>query len=365
MNTSQRHIYDPYMVVSRLPDNVAVLDTNGVILHVNDNWRKFAYDNSLDPDECSEGTNYLRVCDESKDDYSEQAKFASQGIRDVISGEKDIFEMEYPCHSPYKYRWFMMKVIPISDTFPSQVIIHHINITKRKLAEISLQEYAKGLEKINDELEDRIKERTKDLEKAEELREKEMHHRVKNNLQIISSLLELQSSNFKDREIVEAFEESRNRVISMAIAHENLYRTTNLGSIQFDVYVKSLVNHLLFNYQNNKEISINLDIDDCHHFDLDTIIPLGLIINELVTNSLIHAFTGIGKVNISLSICNNQNEYVLIVSDDGIGFPDDIDVKNTDSLGLQLINMLVEQIKGDIELDKNMHGTVFIIRFIS
>jgi PAS domain S-box-containing protein len=195
-----------------------------------------------------------------------------------------------------------------------------------------------------------------------ELLLKEIHHRVKNNLMIISSLLNLQSRYIKDEESKNIFKESQNRTRSMALIHERLYQSTDLKRIDFGDYIQTLSNDLYNTYVMDKTlISLNVDVKDIM-LDIDISIPLGLIINELVTNCLKHAFPDgeSGKIDIKFQILNN--EYQLQVKDDGIGFPEDIEYKNTNSLGLRLVISLTEQIDGEIELN-NTSGTSFKIIF--
>jgi len=227
------------------------------------------------------------------------------------------------------------------------------------------------------------------LEKTQEIRKREIHHRIKNNLQVISSLLELQAEKFDDEKILEAFRESQNRVASMAIIHEELYESKDkdMLTLDFSAYLRKLTADLLQSYTlESDNIRLELDVEEIF-IGMDTGIPLGIIINELVSNSLKHAFTpeNPGEIRINFrrtvndengreklkngSIENTnsaesegQNCFILIVSDNGKGFPEGIDFRNTDSLGLQLVNTLVDQIGGSIELGKG-RGTEFSIRF--
>lgn len=136
-------------IIKSLPDNLAVLDIDGTILYVNNLWRIFASHNGLDPDICSEGTNYLNVCDYAYGENSNEAPVAAQCIRDVINGKKDNFELEYPCHAPDKKRWYLMKVIPLENEYPTPVVVYHLNITERKLSEIELQTKHEQISKQN------------------------------------------------------------------------------------------------------------------------------------------------------------------------------------------------------------------------
>jgi PAS domain S-box-containing protein len=191
---------------------------------------------------------------------------------------------------------------------------------------------------------------------------KEIHHRVKNNMQIISSLLSLQSRNIKGGKELEIFKESQNRVKSMAMIHENLYRTPNLARINFKDYIQNLISGLFMSYGINQDtVKTEMDLNNIL-LDIDTAIPCGLILNELMSNSLKHAFPEGKKGKINISLLEEGNKLKMIVGDDGSGFPDEIDFRNTDSLGLKLINTLVNQLKGEIELEKSK-GTKFIIKF--
>jgi PAS domain S-box-containing protein len=190
---------------------------------------------------------------------------------------------------------------------------------------------------------------------------KEIHHRVKNNLQIVSSLLDLQSMSLKERGRVEMYKESQNRIRTMALIHEKLYKSRDLSRIDFEDYVKSLASDLYRAYNaNTKDINLYVNVDKVL-ITIDTAIPCGLIINELVSNSLKYAFPH-GKGEISISLKSNGNGHVLTVKDNGIGMPDNFDANNTTSLGLQLVNTLTEQLKGHIELKKE-NGTEFKITF--
>ena len=203
-----------------------------------------------------------------------------------------------------------------------------------------------------------------DRQENERLREKEVHHRVKNNLQVISSLLNLQASNFTDPEVTEAFREIQNRVESISIAHQDLYRSKDLEYLRFDEYVKHLIENLIHAYTGKNNISLRLEVNN-FYFGIDTIIPLGMILNELVSNSLKYAFTNENSSENEIYITMHQNEdgcYTLIIGDNGKGIPQKIDVNESDSLGLQIVNKLVEQINGTIELKRNK-GAEFIIRF--
>ncbi|SDG08808.1 Two-component sensor histidine kinase, contains HisKA and HATPase domains [Methanolobus vulcani] len=213
-----------------------------------------------------------------------------------------------------------------------------------------------GIEKTRATLSRMIDER----KKIEEIRKKEIHHRIKNNLQVISSLLDLESDKFEDENVIEAFKESQNRVISMALVHEELYRSQDMESIDFSDYIVKLVNELSYSYAINKE-GINVKIDTEQIFlDMDTAIPLGMIVNELVSNSFKHAFKQRKEGEIYVNLGLEKGKLNLIVGDNGLGFPENINFRETDSLGLQLVTTLTSQIDGTIELERDK-GTKFRI----
>ncbi|HWR26163.1 MAG TPA: PAS domain S-box protein, partial [Methanosarcina sp.] len=213
------------------------------------------------------------------------------------------------------------------------------------------------------------------LERIDEMRIKEIHHRIKNNLQVISSLLSLEAEKFSDEKMLDAFKESQNRVASMALIHEELYKGDKFDTLDFAQYLQKLTEDLFRSYSlGDKTICLNLNLEHIN-LGMDTAIPLGIIVNELVSNSLKHAFSEESKGEIQISLCETANfassldsdaecqeksfQYALLVEDSGKGIPEEIDLENTDFLGLQLVNLLVEQIDGCVEL-KREKGTKFI-----
>ena len=202
---------------------------------------------------------------------------------------------------------------------------------------------------------------------VESLREKEIllkevHHRVKNNMQVISSILNLQSSYVKDKNTLNILKESQNRIKSMAFIHESLYQTKDFSKINFSEYVTNLSRNLVHSYEVMEgKILLNLNVQNIF-LNLDQSIPCGLIINELISNSLKYAFKGKKRGIITVEIKQKADNIVMSISDNGAGLPKKIDFRNTDSLGLQLVVTLTEQIDGTISLD-NKKGTKFTIRF--
>ena len=219
------------------------------------------------------------------------------------------------------------------------------------------------------------KEAEEALANIEIARKKEIHHRIKNNLQVISSLLDLQAEKFnnrediKDSEVLEAFRESQDRVISMALIHEELYKGGGFDALNFSSYIEKLAESLFDTYRlGNADLSLNMDLEENIFFDMDTAVPLGIIVNELISNSLKHAFPEKeGEIRIKLcrkeqSTETQESLFSLTISDNGKGIPENIDLKNIESLGLKLVGILVDQMDGNLEL-KREHGTEFRISF--
>ncbi len=225
-----------------------------------------------------------------------------------------------------------------------------------------LSAYRRELE-IENALKTQYAEKIEKSLKEKEVMLKEIHHRVKNNLQVISSLLSLQSRHIKDKEALELFNDSRNRIYSMSLIHERLYQSEDLARIDFAGYLRTLTRDLFRSYNVDPNvIKMNLELKDVF-LNVNTGIPCGLIINEMVTNSLKHGFPDGRRGEIQIGFYERKKgEYTLNVRDNGIGFPEDFDFRNTESLGMYLVVSLVEQLDGTIELDKG-EGTSFTIRF--
>ena len=208
-----------------------------------------------------------------------------------------------------------------------------------------------------------IDEQLKDSLKEKEIMLREIHHRVKNNLQIISSLLKLQSSYIKDLEVVEYFNVSQYRIKSMALIHQQLYRSDSLNKIDFQEYLSTLSKDILSIYFNrSKKIEIDVDSKNIF-FGIDTAIPCGLLISEMLSNSLKHAFPERKNGEIILKLTKlNGEKYNLLYRDDGVGLPHNFDFEKPDSMGMELIHSLVEQLDGTVEI-KNESGTQYNINF--
>lgn len=191
---------------------------------------------------------------------------------------------------------------------------------------------------------------------------KEIYHRVKNNLMVISSLLSLQSQYIKDKEALASFRESENRAKSMALIHERLYRSTDLKQIDFGEFIRTFSYEL---YQSivadPSKVTLELNVESIK-LDINASIPLGLIVNELITNSMKYAFPEGRKGTINIDFYGENDYFVLKIADNGVGIPLDIDIYNTSTLGLRLVHNLTEQIDGTLELNRE-NGTSFKIIF--
>jgi len=192
---------------------------------------------------------------------------------------------------------------------------------------------------------------------------KEVHHRVKNNMQVISSLLNLQSRHISDAGVLEMFRESQRRIRSMALIHERLYQSSDLSRIEFSQYLQNLATHLFHSYQvDSSRIRLSMDTEEIF-FNINTAIPCGLILNELVSNALKHAFPNGRNGEVTLELHRILGDgYVLRVKDDGVGFPEGLDFRRTETLGMQIIVTLVNQIDGRLDLNRQS-GTSFTIEF--
>ncbi|VEP14374.1 Response regulator receiver sensor signal transduction histidine kinase [Hyella patelloides LEGE 07179] len=274
--------------------------------------------------------------------------------------------------------------------------IEHRKIIQKKLSLINhrLKQEAsnrikaqQALKKLNEDLESRVKERTVLLAKSnqqlkqevlehqqteiklknslveKEVLLKEIYHRVKNNLLVVASLLEMQASYIDEPEIIKMFKNSQERIYSMALVHEQLYRSDNLQEIDLSIYIKDLLAKISDSHVNqNKSINIEVNTESIN-LNIETAHSCGLIINELITNALEHAFVDREKGNVWINLLRTDNaEIILTIKDDGMGVPKDFDFNKTDSLGLRLVRILTRQLEGDIEVDFSQ-GTSFQLTF--
>lgn len=287
--------------------------------------------------------------------HDKDIKNVTEQLARCIEDKCDGFKMEYRIFTKEgELRWVDERTFIQRDEESRAIYLQGvvIDITERKLAEEALA-------------------------RAEQLRKKEINHRIKNNLQIVSSLLDLQAEKFSDKQVIEAFKESENRIVSMSLIHEELYESGNLDILDFSSYIRKLITDLSKSYSTeSSDIRVHLDVDKVF-LGVDTAVSLGIIINEFFTNSMKYAFSpgkG-GKINITLfregAGKNLEKEFTgsevyenftLIFWDNGKGLPENFNFRSAESLGLQLVNALVDQIDGSLDLDREK-GTKFTIKF--
>jgi two-component sensor histidine kinase len=222
------------------------------------------------------------------------------------------------------------------------------------------------LRELSKYLEERVKERTQDLVAAVGEKEallKEIHHRVKNNLQVISSMLNLQSRRITDASLKDVFEESQQRIQTIALVHERLYQSRDLSNIGFDDYLKSLVANVM-SAQNAaaRNVTATTEVEGVS-LPIQRAIPCGLIVNELVTNSLKHAFPNDRTGIIEVTMKSDGDHVELRVSDDGVGLPTSLDPAKAKTLGLDLVYTFAEQLDATVDVRSTTTGAAFTLRF--
>ncbi|MBL7031654.1 MAG: PAS domain-containing protein [Nitrospira sp.] len=371
-------LYELKSVFENIPFGIVYLDNNFRIISSNRYFNDFTG--------FREGELSGRLCYEIVGEYSDDPikngpeKICSFCKKDECFTSKKPTVIERPLNGKF------IKVTTIPELDESGEIWRFLEIVE----DITERKKVKDeIEKAKDMLELMVDERTADLEhtnvlmskeivermKAEKqimaaLEEKEVllqeiHHRVKNNMTVIHSLLELQSRNVEDVQYKEMFRESMARIKSMALIHEDFYQSRDLANINFGDYLDRLTDRMYLSYElQHDKVKLNKDIEQVT-LGIDTAIPCGLIVNELFSNSLKYAFPDEreGEIRVALSM-KDKKEVELTVGDNGVGMPEDMDYKTTRSLGLNLVNALVTQLRGRLEM-QTKQGTEFKISFRS
>lgn len=254
-------------------------------------------------------------------------------------------QLEIKLSNNNKDYWLEIFMNPIYDTSGNvtEISIVSHDKTDKKLASIEIQESLK----------------------QKEILLKEVHHRVKNNLQVISSILSLQSSFVEDEEMLNILRESQNRVRSMSDIHEHLYQSEDFSKINFSNYIKKLGSNLIETYRTNTKVILSLELEEVE-IGLDQAIPCGLLVNEIISNSLKYAWKDIGKGIFSIKLSENKesDEVTLELSDNGIGLPLEFSEMNSDTLGFQLIETLIEQLDATLSINIE-NGTKYLIKFVN
>ena len=313
------------------PNYTILLGTDGTILDVNKKTTKLL---GISKKELI-GKNYSLFT------KPEDIEFRKDKINSVLQGK---------LVEPFEFKFINIK----GDTYWVKVnlkpVVNNEKVIYIILIGIDITEHKKAENLIKSSLDDK------------NILLKEIHHRVKNNMQIISSLLSLQTEYVDDEEAINVLKESQNRVRSMAIIHEKLYKSKDLTNINFVDYIQSLVLNLFYSYNiKETQIKATLKLENIC-LNIETAIPCGLIISELISNSLKYAFPNDMNGEIIVSFKSEKDTYKLSISDNGIGLPEDINFNNIRTLGLLLVNSLTEQIDGEVTIYRN-HGTRYEISF--
>jgi two-component sensor histidine kinase len=322
-----------------LAAHLAVLDAQGTIVAVNAAWERFGRMHDASPITWTGiGLNYLDVCRRAAAAGNTEAQDALMGLQAVLQGRQASFTMEYPCHEPDHPRWFLLQATPLPPPHHGLVLAHW-DITTRKQAEARLQAAVQEKDVLF----------------------REVSHRVKNNLQVISSLLSLQAGAIDDPRLGTLFQESQDRLHAMALVHDLLQQADNVSRINLAHYATRLIEALARTYAIDPvRITLETQLEDVW-VGLDIATPCGLLLHELLTNCFKHAFLEgqTGRVRVALQTMAEQT-LMLRVGDTGCGFPDDVDFRATESLGLQLVGMMAEQLQGTIALER-AEGTHFTV----
>jgi PAS domain S-box-containing protein len=328
-----------------------VIDLNPNFVFAKDGEGRFTLVNRAIAD--AYGTSVEGLLGKTDGDFNPNEKEVEWFRRDDLEVIKTLKEKFIPeeviTDAGGRTRWLQTIKRPIisPDGTANQVLGIATDITARKQAEKALQQ---ALEQIKTSLHEK------------EVLLKEIHHRVKNNMQVITSLLSLQSKTIRDEQALSVFQDSRNRVKSMALIHETLYQSKDLSRINFAEYLQKLVAHVSRSYRLRPEaVRININVDDVS-LPIDMAVPCGLIINELASNSLKYAFPADERGEINITFERADAQYVLRVSDTGVGLPADFDPERGKSLGMKLVRMLTDQLCGELHC-RNGVGTTFEIKF--
>ena len=321
-------------LVETLQDGLSIMDLQGKILYCNQKKAEmFGYKN---PEELKGKSGFDLIVSEER----EQAALLMQQIFGqgfLKNQEFTVVRKDGSCFPAE----FSASLLRDGNGIPVQIVDIMRDITDRR----------------------QVEEKMKASLKEKEVLLQEIHHRVKNNMQIISSLLNLQSSTLKDKKVVDLFTESRNRIRSMALIHEKLYQSQNLAHINFGEYIQTLTTHLFHTYKvDPSSVVLKTELQDVF-LDINTAIPCSLIINELVSNSLKHAFPNQKQGEIRIKFKQDKNVGIILsISDNGIGFKPGYDPQKPKTLGLQIVHDLVHQINGELHF-QGKNGTLFLIEF--
>ena len=345
-------------LVEYSPDGVFIHDEKGHVIFANSSALKIMGIKSLRELENKSVLHY--ILPEYHDEIKRRGKMLEEGksipfiANKIKRADGTIIDVE---SKPIPFMYEGKKAV---------LVVYHDISYQRQLEreQMRAQIAEEATSKLRTEITERKKaeEKIKQSLKEKEILLKEVHHRVKNNLQVISSILNLQSSYIKDKNMISLLKESQNRIQSMAHIHESLYQTKDFSFINFSEYIINLSRNLVHSYS-SEMITIDLGLDVGNIFlNLDSAIPSGLIINELVSNSIKYAFVNRKSGIINIALKQEGDIITLKIADNGIGMPPIINFRKTESLGLQLVVTLVEQMYGNIQME-NINGVSYTIQF--
>jgi len=327
-------------VLNALSAHIAVLDDKGYIVAVNEAWRKFLKENGITEENSYLGENYLSVSKKAFKIFGDElAGQVYDGILSVMQGNDEMFSIEYPCHAPVDMKWFKAFVTRFSTSEPYHFVIAHENITERKKAEAEIQS----------------------LLREKEILLREVHHRIKNNMNTIAGLLMLQAGSISDQAAISALNDARSRVQSMMIMYDKLYRSDDYRKMSVKDYLEKFIDEIFVIFENSRNVHIEKDIED---FILDTkiLFPLGIIINELITNAFKYAYPDGRRGTLRVMVKKDDDMVSLIIQDDGVGFTDDTASPKPGGFGLNLVTALTDQISGQFRISGE-NGTRVEISF--
>ncbi len=317
------------LVASRTDNAVLIADTNGIIEWVNDGFLRLL------------GTSNEKYIGKKLSDIKVYANIDKEIDEAIKNRHSRIFESNLT-GAAFRNIWISSTLTPIYDEFNQlkKLVVVDTDITAGK--------------NMQNQIEASLKEKDVLL--------KEIHHRVKNNLQIIISLLNLQTDYIKDETTLKAVKDGQSRVRSMALVHEKFYQSDQVSEIAFKEYLEKLCQFIYQSY-GDKTDRIKVQVEgDPVGLDMDTAMPCGLLVNEIVSNAYKYAFPGQLTGRILIELKRQNGKVTLSVNDNGAGFPDDFEIEQSESLGMQLIQALTNQLDGELKV-KRENGTTFEVSF--
>lgn len=366
-----------HSTLDSLSTGIAIIDNAGTILSTNQAWNRTpAWEEAY---WCDVGANFLQTCERAGRDGMPAATAIADGIRDVMTSRTNSFYLEYPCGSGEAACWLALRVTRFASPGRDCVVLANENITERKAA-VEQRAAADLLKILHSELESVVARRTAELRteilqrqevenrlesslQEKEVLLREIHHRVKNNLQVISSLLNLQAMTTTDPAVNAVLVDSQNRIVSMALIHEQLYGSSDFSRIDMARYLKQILQHIFSSF-GAQAVNVTAHVVASGRFmlTLEKAIPCGLIINELISNALKHAFTAAGG---ELRICLSPQDGMLSIRviDNGAGLPEGFNVSSRKSLGLRIVNTLTRQLRGQFSARNGDPGAAFELVF--